>query len=70
MDEKICCFGYDLGDGETIIDAVTTDENLNVQEIPGLRMPDSVKEGEPIPTGFGYDQDNKVFLIPSILQCP
>ena len=68
--KKLATFGYDLGDGETIVDVTTADEYLEVDESLGLRMPDSQKEGQAIPTGFGYGEDGRLFLVPSILQNP
>lgn len=70
--EKILSLGYDLGDGETIIDAVTfqIQDGNNMpfaqQEIGALRMPDSSKDGEAIPTGFGYDERKNVVFSNSI----
>lgn len=68
--KKLAIFGYDLGDEETIVAAITTNEYLEVDESLGLRMPDSQREGQAIPTGFGYDEDGRLLLVPSILQYP
>ena len=68
MYNKLVSFGYDLGDGETIIDVALTDGYLNVDTSHEVRMPDSQKEATAIPTGFGYDASGNVVLVPSILQ--
>lgn len=67
MYTRLASFGYDLGDGETIIDIALTDSNLNVDTSHEVRMPDCQKEATAIPTGFGRDADGNVILVPSIL---
>ena len=74
---KILSLGYDLGDGETIVDGVIfepgkytgTNKKLYDKEFY-LRMPGSSKDGDAIPTGFGYDESGKIVLIPSITSDP
>lgn len=56
---RVLSLGYDLGDGETIVDAVTFSYNPNNQQnfqqdnLFDLRMPDTAQAGQAIPTGYG-----------------
>ena len=72
---KVLSLGYDLGDGETIIDAAVFEvvENAISRKFEeellkaGLRMPESENEGYALPTGFGYNEKGEIIFVPSIL---
>ena len=73
---RVLSLGYDLGDGETIIDAVTFEYDPNNQQrfIQGalfnVRMPNTPNAGEAIPTEYGYAQGNEIVFAPSIANNP
>lgn len=52
---SICSFGYDLGDGESFVDIVKSDERGNINPLSAPRLPSAPNSAESIPTGFGYD---------------
>ena len=73
---RVLSLGYDLGDGETVIDAVIFDYNINnatifnQTNVLDVRMPDTIKPGEAIPTGYGYNQNNDIVFCNSIIANP
>ena len=71
---KVLSLGYDLGDGETIVDGVIFEvfeingvQKFDEKPLDGFRMPGSTKDGEAIPTGFGYNERKEIVLVPSII---
>lgn len=71
---KVLSLGYDLGDGETIVDGVIFEvfeingaQKFDEKLLDGFRMPGSTKDGEAIPTGFGYNERKEIVLVPSII---
>lgn len=73
---KVVSLGYDLGDGETIIDGVTFSYNPNnpqqrfTQGDPfNVRMPSADDAGKAIPTGYGYNH-NQIVFVNSIINMP
>ena len=74
--KKVLSLGYDLGDGETVIDAVTFEydpDNSKIfdkSHLLALRMPDTDKPGEAIPTGYGYNKNNQIVFGNSIIARP
>ena len=73
---RVLSLGYDLGDGETIVDAVTFSYNPNNQQnfqqdnLFDLRMPDTAQAGQAIPTGYGYNKNTKIVFSNSISADP
>ena len=69
---RVLSLGYDLGDGETIIDAATffydpKTQNFSPKDnLLALRMPETNDTGQAIPTGYGYTQNNRVVFGISI----
>ncbi|MCR5783261.1 MAG: hypothetical protein K6G90_11080 [Clostridia bacterium] len=65
---KKAYIGYDLGDGETIVDLIVIDKQLVTQAIPfqfkNVTMPDSTQCGVAIPTVYAFD-DNGGFVFAS-----
>lgn len=66
--------GYDLGDGETIVNIATLQEDSVRKSIGTLikdvSMPDTGNAGQAIPTIFGYNQNNEVVFASTILIDP
>lgn len=66
--------GYDLGDGETIVDMSTLDNNSvkkSVQTLfKAITMPDNNDPGKAMPTTFGYNKDNEIVFSSTILVDP
>ena len=60
--------GYDLGDGESITDFVRSEQSGAKVQFVDMKMPDSEKEGNAIPTAYGYDQDGNLVFVNSILE--
>lgn len=71
MSKRKTFVGYDLGDGETITDLTTLDEDqvkgLTAAELKTMTMPDSNVPGQAIPTAFGYTKDGELVFASSIL---
>ncbi len=72
MDARKTFVGYDLGDGETVVDLVTLSgqeiKTLASTDIKGLTMPDCNDPGKAIPTAYGYTGDGELVFASSILQ--
>lgn len=72
MDARKTFIGYDLGDGETVVDLATLSgqeiKTLTSTDIKGLTMPDCNDAGKAIPTAYGYTGDGELVFASSILQ--
>lgn len=72
MDARKTFVGYDLGDGETVVDLATLSgqeiKTLTSTDIKGLTMPDCNDAGKAIPTAYGYTGDGELVFASSILQ--
>ncbi len=64
--------GFDLGDGESITDFVSTNKTGEgmMTKFVDMQMPDSTVEGKAIPTVFGYDENEELVFANSILLMP
>ena len=63
--------GYDLGDGETIIDLVTFIKRLTSKtDFDDVTMPDSNDPGKAMPSIFAYDENGKVVFSTIITMAP
>ena len=71
MNGKKTYIGYDLGDGETIVDIATLDNSAVKQSVQTLfkamTMPDSNTPGLAMPTVYGYDSNRRIAFASSIL---
>lgn len=64
--------GFDLGDGESITDFVSSNKTGEgmMTKFRDMQMPDCTIEGKAIPTVFGYDEDGELVFANSILLMP
>lgn len=64
--------GYDLGDGETITDAVTLEAGKSTTKtvFDNMTMPDTVNPGQAMPTIFAYNEAGTVIFSQTILADP
>lgn len=74
MSTKKTYVGYDLGDGETITEIATLEDdqiNQSLQTLfKNMTMPDKKNPGQAIPSVFGYNSEGKVVFASSISNDP